>query len=61
LCGPVRQLEWCHCSAAGGPLETNIEIKDSNGRMFECNPRADGIMDLTSVWTEGWTIIERVQ
>jgi hypothetical protein len=59
--GGIRQLEWCNCSAVGGPLEVNIEIADLADRVFECNPRTDGATGLISVWAEGWTIIERVQ
>jgi hypothetical protein len=62
LCGSgIRQLEWCHCSAAGGPLEVNIEAVDNQARMFECNPRTDGAIGLNSAWTEGWTIITLVR
>jgi hypothetical protein len=60
-CAGVRQLEWCNCSAAGGPLEVNIEIADLADIPFECNPRTDGAVGLHSAWTEGWTIITRLE
>jgi hypothetical protein len=58
-CGSgIRQLEWCHCSAAGGPLEVDIQVADHKARDFGCNLRiGEGI----TAFAEGWTEIMRVQ
>jgi hypothetical protein len=57
----LRQMEWCNCSAAGGPLEVVIDVRDHVARDFECNPRAVEGLGIVRAWTEGWTEIRRVE